>query len=96
MSGRRLVAVGSKKRVCRDEIGVSRVSKPTNTSNQTLIGFFAMLERRRIICFGQLGNKVDGYTRLVGICRGRLISVLEGFTFNEVSSKARQVEMNGH
>jgi hypothetical protein len=51
-SGRRLVAVGSKKRVCHDEIRASRVSKPTDASNQTLIGFFAMLERRRIICFG--------------------------------------------
>ncbi len=33
MSGRRFVAVGGKKRVCHDEIGASRVSKPTNASN---------------------------------------------------------------
>ncbi len=32
MSGKRLVVVGGKKRVCRDGIGASRVSKPTDAS----------------------------------------------------------------
>ncbi len=33
MSSRRFVAVGGKKSVCLDEIGASRVSKPTDASN---------------------------------------------------------------
>ncbi len=55
-----------------------------------------MLKRRRIICFWRLGNQVDGYPRPVGSCHGRLISVLERETFNEVSSKAGLVEMHGY
>jgi hypothetical protein len=55
-----------------------------------------MLKRRRIIRFWRLGNQVDGYTRPVRSRRERLISVLEGETFNKGSSKVGLVEMHGH
>ncbi len=45
----RLVTVGSKKRVCGDEIRASGVGKPTDTPNQTLISHFCCFRAEELL-----------------------------------------------
>jgi hypothetical protein len=56
MSSRRLIAVRGKKGMNCDEVGASRVSKPTDAANETLINFFAMLESRRGVVLRRFSN----------------------------------------
>ena len=56
MSSRQLIAVRGKKGMNCDEVGASRVNKPTDAANETLIRFFAMLESRIDVVLRRFSN----------------------------------------
>jgi hypothetical protein len=74
MTSRWLISVRGKKGMNCDEVGASRVSKPTDAADETLIRFFATLESRRGVVLRRISNGIDGNAGSIRSCRWSLCS----------------------
>ncbi len=94
MSSRQFIAVRGKKGMNCDEVGASRVSKPTNAANETLIHFFAMPESRRVVNLRRFSNGIDGNLGMIQSCRRSVSLVAKQETVDKIRIKASLIEVD--
>jgi hypothetical protein len=89
-----LVTVRWKKGVNGWEVKSCRMRRPSNTTNETLIGLFATNLSRQIVVIGRRSDGIDGNARPIWSSHRSRITWITKETFNQVGSKTLLVEMD--